>query len=152
MNERHAVLLQILCLANCLSRELGALNPDRSSAGISRVNAQILSYLSTHEDEHVFQRDIEEVFSIRRSTVSKVVQLMESKGLIEREMVASDARLKRLKLTDKAREIHAVASAEYAAFEDRVTQSLSIEEIQTLSMLLKKISSTLNTENIEENI
>ena len=152
MNDRHAVLLQIMCLANCLSRELGALNTERSSAGISRVNAQILSYLANHEGENVFQRDIEEVFSIRRSTVSKVVRLMETKGLIEREMVAEDARLKRVKLTDKAREIHAVASCEYAAFAARVTKSLSSEEIHALSMLLEKIGSTLDTENIEENI
>ena len=152
MNERHAVLLQIMCLANCLSRELGSLNTNFSSAGVSRVNAQILSYLATHEGEDVFQRDIEEVFSIRRSTVSKVVQLMETKGLIDREAVASDARLKRLKLTDKARCIHEIASAEYAAFEVRATQTLNSDEIQTLSALLEKISSSLNSDKIEEKI
>lgn len=150
MNDRHAVLLQIMCLANCLSRGLGALNTERSSAGISRVNAQILSYLASHETEHVFQRDIEEVFSIRRSTVSKIVRLMESKGLIEREAVECDARLKRLKLTEKARAIHAVASGEFADFEARATQALTDEEIRTLSALLDKISGTLNAENIEE--
>lgn len=150
MNNRHAVLLQIICLANCLSRELSALNTDLSSDGISRVNAQILSYLVSHEDHDVFQRDIEEVFSIRRSTVSKVVRLMEQKGLVRREAVSHDARLKRLVLTDKAREIHEVAYREYTSFEARATQALTNEEIQTLGLLLEKIGSTLNPENKEE--
>lgn len=149
MSDRHDVLLQILCLTNCLSRELGALNADADSAGVSRTNAQILSYLAAHENENVFQRDIEEVFSIRRSTVSKIVQLMEAKGLILRETVDHDARLKRLKLTDRARSIHEVAAQKYADFETRVTAPLSSEEILTLSALLNKISGTLNPEHDE---
>ncbi|MGN0802176.1 MAG: MarR family winged helix-turn-helix transcriptional regulator [Candidatus Faecivicinus sp.] len=152
MNNRHAALLDIMCLANCLSRELGALNAERSSAGISRVNAQILEYLVSHEECDVFQKDIEEEFSIRRSTVSKVVRLMEMKGLIQREAVAQDARLKRLMLTDRAREIHRVASGEFAAFEERATKSLSDGEVQTLRTLLEKISCSLKPDNNEGNV
>lgn len=152
MNNRHAALLDIMCLANCLSRELGALNAERSSAGISRVNAQILEYLATRKDDDVFQKDIEEEFSIRRSTVSKIVRLMELKGLIQRESVAQDARLKRLTLTDKAWEIHRVASGEFADFERRATRALSDGEIQLLRALLEKITSSLKSDEIEENI
>ena len=145
MNERHDVLLDILCLANCLSRELSALNAERSSAGISGVNAQILHHLATHEDEHIFQKDIEEAFSIRRSTVSKVVHLMEQKDLLRREPFPHDARLKRLILTDKGREVHAVSSREFADFEAHVTRQLSGEEIAELRTLLGKISSSLES-------
>lgn len=152
MNDRRDILLQILCLANCLSRELGALHSAAGSTGISRTNAHILSYLAEHEDENVFQRDIEEMFSIRRSTVSKIVQLMEVKGLILREAVGHDARLKRLRLTDKARQIHAAASGRYADFESRVTAPLTDEEILTLSTLLDKISISLNPEKDEERL
>lgn len=146
MSNQHDVLLQILCLANRLSRELGALNADAHSSGVSRTNAQILSYLAAREDENIFQRDIEEAFAIRRSTVSKIVQLMESKGLILRETVDHDARLKRLILTDKARKIHSVASLKYIDFERRITSTLSGEEILTLSALLEKIDGALNPE------
>lgn len=152
MNDRHGALLDIMCLANRLSRELGALNAERSSAGISRANAQILSYLASHEERDVFQRDIEEEFSIRRSTVSKIVRLMEQKGLIQREAVAQDARLKRLTLTDRAREVHKVASGEFAAFETQATKALTDAEILTLRALLKKISGALKPNNDEENI
>ena len=145
MSERHEALLEILRLANRLSRSVGSLNAERSSAGISGVNARILAYLADHEDEDVFQRDIEEQFAIRRSTVSKIVRLMEQKELVVREAVARDARLKRLRLTDKARRIQAVAAGEFDAFEARVTAGLSAAEIETLRCLLTKIRMNLET-------
>lgn len=146
MNERHAVLLEIMRLANRMSREVGSLNEERSSAGISGVNARILGYLAAREGEDVFQRDVEEEFSIRRSTVSKIVCLMEQKGLVQREPVAWDARLKRLKLTERARQICAVASGELAAFETRATAGLTNDELQTLLQLLGKIRATLESD------
>lgn len=145
MSERHEALLEIMRLANRLSRSVGSLNAERSSAGISGVNARILAYLADHEDEDVFQRDIEEQFAIRRSTVSKIVRLMEQKELVVREAVARDARLKRLRLTDKARRIQAVAAGEFDAFEARVTAGLSAAEIETLRCLLTKIRMNLET-------
>lgn len=146
MNERHNALMTILCLANCLSRELDALIAEQGGAGISSVNAQILQFLAEREGEDVFQRDIEEAFSIRRSTVSKIVQLMETKGLIEREAVDRDARLKRLKLTDKARRIHAIAADKISAFEARATVGLSKQEVEQLSELLGRIGTSLQNQ------
>ena len=143
MDERHAVILQILALANRLSREVGALSAQQGGEGISAINAQILGYLAAHDGEDVFQCDIEQAFSIRRSTVSKVVRLMEQKGLIRREAVARDARLKRRVLTGRAREIHAAAAREIAAFEARATEGLSIEEVEALRSLLGRICENL---------
>ena len=145
MSERHEALLEILRLANRLSRSVGSLNAERSSAGISGVNARILAYLADHEDEGVFQRDIEEQFAIRRSTVSKIEGLMEQKELVVREAVAHDARLKRLRLPDKARRIQSVAAGEFDAFEAHATAGLSAAEIETLRCLLTKIRMNLET-------
>ena len=145
MSERHEALLEILRLANRLSRSVGSLNAERSSAGISGVNARILAYLADHEDTDVFQRDIEEQFAIRRSTVSKIVRLMEQKQLVVRETVARDARLKRLRLTEKARRIQAVAAGEFDDFEARATDGLTAAEIETLRSLLTRIRMNLET-------
>ena len=48
------------------------------------------------------QRDIEEAFQIRRSTVTGIIKLIEQKGYITRTSVESDARLKQLVPTEKA--------------------------------------------------
>ena len=140
MNENHAILRRIILLANCISRALDSLHAEYS---ISGTNARILSYLAAHDGEEVFQRDIEEVFDIRRSTVSKIVQLMEQKELLVRESVDGDARLKRLVLTDKARRINVITLSELNAFEAHITSRLTPDEIRTLCRLLDKIDLTL---------
>ena len=65
----------------------------------------VIGYLSEHEGKDVFQRDLEEEFSVRRSTATGILQLMEKNELITREPVSHDARLKKLVLTPKAIEI-----------------------------------------------
>ena len=59
-----------------------------------------------HRDEPVFQRDIEREFSITRSTVTNILQLMERKGYIQRLSVPQDARLKQLVLTEEGIQRH----------------------------------------------
>ena len=66
--------------------------------GMQRWN---LGFLKDHSDCEVYQKDIEEAFSISRATASNMLAVMERKGLIERAQVSHDARLKRLVLTDK---------------------------------------------------
>ena len=69
-------------------------------------NSWIISYLAENTDKDIFQRDIEDKFSLRRSTVSTMLTLMEKKGYIERQSVDYDARLKKIVLTPKAAEIN----------------------------------------------
>ena len=72
---------------------------------VTAVNGRIIMYLYHHKEEDIFQKDIENEFSIRRSTSSSIISLMEKKGYIERVSVAHDARLKKLVLTDKALQV-----------------------------------------------
>ena len=57
---------------------------------VTRNNGWILNYLAHHSERDIYQKDIENDFGIRRSTVSKVIRLMEEKGLICREKTDSD--------------------------------------------------------------
>lgn len=51
------------------------------------MNGWVIVYLAHNSDRDVFQRDLEERFNVRRSTVSNILSLMEKKGLIKRESV-----------------------------------------------------------------
>ena len=70
-------------------------------AGINRMQGWIIGYLYRHSEEDVFQKDLEAEFQMARSTASGILQAMEKKGLITRESIPRDARLKRLVLTEK---------------------------------------------------
>lgn len=61
----------------------------------------IISYVYDNNNREVFQRDIEEEFGIRRSSVSAMLSNLEDKGYIVRSSVTQDARLKKITVTDK---------------------------------------------------
>lgn len=114
---------------------------------ITGANGWILRYLDEREGEEVYQKDIEEKFSVTRSTVSKVLTGMEAKGLLRREPVPSDARLKRLVLTEEGRRISRYALKEKVLLEDKIKAGMSDEEIETLHRLLMKIADNLSDFN-----
>ena len=110
---------------------------------IALMHGWILRYLYEHQDKEIYQKDIEEKFCVTRSTVSKVLKGMESKGLLRRESVSSDARLKRLVLTEEGREINANAAVERIELENRIRDGLSDEEFHTLMHLLKRVADNM---------
>ena len=102
MYERY-IGLEISKINNMLRRKCKRENLfAQSEDEVTRKNGWIIGYLADNRDKDIFQKDIENKFSIRRSTVSGILQLMEKKGYVKREGVAYDARLKKLTLTEKA--------------------------------------------------
>ena len=87
----------------------------------------------------VFQRDIEREFSITRSTVTNILQLMERKGYIARQSVAQDARLKQLVLTEKGRQFHENTMLALHQTDEYVASLLTEEENTELLRLLNKL-------------
>lgn len=74
---------------------------------LTGTHGYILGYLARHQDAPIYQKDIESHFGMRRSSVSNVLTLMEKNGLVERQAVQSDARLKRIVMTPKGHQLHA---------------------------------------------
>ncbi|MFT8705197.1 MarR family winged helix-turn-helix transcriptional regulator [Bifidobacterium aquikefiricola] len=93
--------LAIHCLHHLIYRYLGATLPEDARIATGS-NTPIIVYLSKHQADDVFQHDVERHFSITRSTASRVLTRMESKGLIKREEVAQDKRLRKISLTDES--------------------------------------------------
>ena len=91
-----------------------------------------------------FQRDIQEQFSIRRSTVTGILQLMEKNGLITRSSVEQDARLKKLELTPRAIELHERIERSVRQVEERISHCLTPEEKETFIQLCEKIRADLS--------
>ena len=89
----------------------------------------ILGYLDSHADTDVFQRDLEEKFCMRRATVSKMIQLMEQKGFIERRSVAHDARLKKLIITEKGKARNREMIAWFDRLERDMTEGIPQEKL-----------------------
>src|SRR5690606_11030047 len=103
----------------------------------------VIGYVVKKQDEPVYQRDIEREFRIRRATVTGVLQLMERNGLIIREPVEHDARLKRITLTPKALELHECNVRRFKEFEVFLRRGLSEDELASFFAVVEKLKKNL---------
>ncbi len=134
-----------------LRQTLSTTADDRNDdyCGVSHAGSCIIAYLYDHSDKDVFQRDIEHEFLVRRSTVSKVLTLLEQKGYIDRVAVDYDHRLRKIVLTQKACNIVDKIKTDREILEKQITKNLSNEEIDKFRQTLQKIKSNLSQEESE---
>ena len=138
--------LGLLTLNNQIRRYLDHHSHKQEIDQITGTNAWIIFFLSDHQDQDVFQRDLEKHFHVTRSTVSKVLQLMEEKGFIKRESVTHDARLKKLSLTQKSMEILKMVRQDQQELEKRLIRGFTQEELDVLRAYLRRLK-----ENMQNN-
>ena len=127
---------------NMINRYLAVTRPERLD-GLSGTNIDIIVYVSRHEDGEVFPQDIERRFGITRSTSSRVLALMERKGLIARESVQRDARLKRIVLTSKSKAIAEALHDNARQMERVLLGGLSEEEVRCFMRTLDVMRTNL---------
>ena len=114
------------------------------------TNGCIIGYLAENSDHDVFQKDIEKAFGITRSTASKVINLMEQKGLVERQSVSYDARLKKIVMTDKSKSISHLMAEDMTLVESVLTEGFSPDEKKALCDYLKRMKQNLKSYYLKE--
>ena len=110
---------------------------------VSVTNGWIIRYLYENRDRDIFQKDIEKRFSIGRSTVTNTIQLMEKKGYIRRDAVESDARLKKVVLTEQGIELHNSMRKVSKELDARTLKGISDEELRTFFEVIEKLEKNL---------
>lgn len=139
MDHRKEIGFQVHTLSNLIRRMVDQKAFPGQERPITGMHGWLIGYLYENRGRDIFQRDVQEHFSIRRSTVTGILQLMEKNGLITRTSVDQDARLKKLELTPKAVEIHENVEKSIAAVEERLSSGLTPEEKRTFLELCEKI-------------
>lgn len=115
-------------------------------------NSFIIGYLGNNRNKAIYQKDIEKRFSITRSTTSKILKLMEQKGLIERQKEDEDGRLKRIVLTNKSLELHKLIEGEIDQLDKNVLKGFSDKEINDLYDYLDRMIDNLKEISNDKNI
>ena len=134
---------QIRRVDNLIFRKINQFHRENEVEDVTPMHEWILSYLFWHRDEPIYQRDIEREFSITRSTVTNILQLMERKGYIQRQSVPQDARLKQLVLTEEGVRFHENPILSFPQTDDYVANLLTEEENAELLRLLNKLRDAL---------
>ncbi len=110
------------------------------------VHGWAIKFFYENREKDVFQRDFEARFSIRRSTATNMLKLMEKNGIITRQKVPYDARLKKIMLTDKAIEIHKKATDNITMIDSMLKKGISPSELYTFYSVIDKIKANLEVE------
>ena len=124
--DRRIVLKNVGWLSSRLSKHLDMMCAERNLSG---VEGRTLHFLLT-VDHDIFQKDIEFDSHLKPSTVSEILKHMEQKGLIRRESVPYDARLKKIVPTDKVSKLKKVLLSDMAQLDKELTEGISDEEIK----------------------
>lgn len=139
--ERNYHIIQMMCVMNQLHR-LAIQENLPSGFTISQLaTVGVLFYRDGHE---VYQRDLESFFKLRRSTVSSLLSTLEKKDILRRVPVPHDARLKKLVLTQRGRDVGTQVQQAFLRLNRLLIQGLSPEEQLTFSLILEKVEQNLN--------
>ena len=130
------------CISIKIRRAIGNLPAISKLNNLSGSNAFIIVYLYKNKNE-VYQKDIEKEFGMTRSTVSSILKLMEQKNLLYRENVNGDARLKKIVLTDVAKDYAIQVINDLDNFEKKLAKDITEEEISVVENVFNKINNNL---------
>ena len=125
-----------------------ALDKEFSKAGETRltsVQAHVMGYLNMQHElgNTVYQKDIEQVFHIQRSTATGILKLLEQRGSIRRVSEEKDARLKRIEVTEKALQVKKRVDSTIEGVEKKLVRGLTEDEIKTYIELTEKMRGNL---------
>ncbi len=121
-------------------------------AGIepTRMQCATLHYLRMHENEDVFQKDLEAAFAISGATATNILKVMEKDDLVRRIPMEKDARLKKLEMTEKGIQFNDVARANVVRLETAMKKGFTEEEITIFREYLDRLAQNI-VDLVEEN-
>lgn len=113
----------------------------------SIAQMQIIKYILKHDGEVIYQRDLEEVFNLRRATISGVLKTMEKNGIIIRVCDPEDARGKIVILSDSAKSFFRGKDEFFKRLESTLKKGISKEELDVFYNVILKMRDNINRED-----
>lgn len=127
-------------LSNKLRRKIDMLSSRKEFSG---SQGRTLHFLLAQTDD-VFQKDIEEEYSIRPSTATELLKQMEKNGLIIRKPADYDNRLKKIELTDKALIYKKQVVEDLTELEEKLTKGIPEEKLDVFFEVIEKMMDNLS--------
>lgn len=122
-------------LSNKLRRKIDAFS---SREDFSGSQGKVLHFLLAQSND-VFQKDIEEEYSLRPSTATVLLKKMEKNGLIHREASETDARWKKIIVSEKAMQYKDIVMADILNLEEELTRGISESDLDVFFSVIEKM-------------
>lgn len=140
---------EIRRLDHMLARNIQACVKSAGLDEVTLMHGWIIRFLYANRNRDIFQKDVEQHFSIGRSTVTNIIQLMEKKGFVARESVEHDARLKKVILTEKGIRSHEMIERLIENLDTSLVEGITDEELSVFYSVVKKLSENLTKQGTD---
>lgn len=141
MRMEPRIGFQIRSLSNMVKKRVDYISRE---TGVTGFQGFLIGYLVEEGSKRdIFQRDVEKRMEISRASVTSVLQLLEKNGFIRRESVASDARLKKIVVTEKGVRVNVQIHESLNQMEESLMDGISEEAIQIFLSVIRQIKANL---------
>ncbi|HIU82210.1 MAG TPA: MarR family transcriptional regulator [Candidatus Ornithoclostridium faecavium] len=141
---------EVKTLARMMKQRIDDTEFMRTNEQMTGMQGWVLGYFTRHDGEEIFQRDLEAEFRVRRSTMTQLLNTMESRGLIERVEYEKDRRLKKIVPTTLAREFMERSIEAINEAEAQLTQGFSQQELDTFYSFIERCKYNLGGESAQK--
>ncbi len=129
--------LKIYYLTKLIRKQI---EQNRNDTKFTGMQGQVLHYLLGQKDDcEIFQKDIEYEFQIKRSTATELLQSLEEKQYIKRIPTSYDARLKRIYLLDKAKQLAPEVEGVLSDIDETIMQNIEKQDLDTFVHVLDQM-------------
>ena len=146
MNNKKSVY-EIITLNNILKRHLlniGKCEIPKSPP--SPIQIKIMHYLIENNDRDIYQRDLEKILNLRRSTISGILKTMEKHNIIIRNDSKIDSRSKKIELSSKTKDIYEKSKKVFDSVDFLLCKNISSNDLNIFFNVIGKMK-----ENLENN-
>ena len=134
------IALEIRYLSNTIKRDLASMVLNGIDGNLSEMQGLIIGYVGMYsKDKQISNKDIEKEFNLRKSTVSELLTNMEQNGLIRRETVENDARVRRIELTEKAKTVNRIIEKNIKEYELSLAKEFDEDEMKMFFAFIDRL-------------
>lgn len=127
-------------LSNKIRRHTNAFSLNGKLSG---AQGRILHFILAQTDD-IFQKDIEEEYSLRPSSATEILKKMEQNGLIHREPTSYDGRLKKIIPSEKAIHYQKQVITDLTKLEHDLTKDIDPEQLEVFFQVMEKMLKNLS--------
>ncbi len=117
-------------------------NRIKSGIDLTHIQARILLYISKQE-KAVYQKDIEKLLHIRRSTATEILNILERDGYIIRTRASYDRRLKEIQITPSSLDIVSELDCHIDDLENSLKKDIKKEDLEIFYKVLDQVKKNI---------
>lgn len=145
MSKEHQLLETIQRIYKMIDRKTTQYIQRDNPTDLTTMQAIVLQYIMVESKKRdVFNKDIENFFVVKSSSVTSMIHFLERGGYVRREDSAEDGRMKRLVLTEKSRQIEGWLCGTINEYIFNTFAGFSETEKEELQALLNKMLESLS--------